>query len=102
MRPEVSHQSSTAGQVSPRSEGHCRVWWVDDLHGDQGDAEVADFHQQPMELRLVCDGTAEACRAVAFTGQGEVIEPGGPPLVEVPARPGAGNRQVPAVRRSGS
>src|SRR6478752_10039744 len=40
-----------------------------------------------MELRLVCDGAAEAGRAVAFAGQGEVVEPGGPPLVEVPAHP---------------
>ena len=29
----------------------------------------------------------EACRAIAFAGHGEVIEPGGPPLVEVSLDP---------------
>ena len=71
----------------PDLKGVAGVLWVDDLDGDQGDAEVADFHQQPMELSLVGDGTADACRAVAFPGQDEVIEPGGPPLVEVPLDP---------------
>ena len=40
-----------------------------------------------MQLRLVGDDTAEACRAVAFVGQGEVTEPGGPVLVEVAVDP---------------
>lgn len=56
----------------------------DDLHGDQGDAEVSDLHEQPVQLRLVRDDTAKAGCAVAFVGQGEVTEPGRPVFVEVP------------------
>ena len=55
------------------------------VHGDQGDAEVADLGEQPVQFRLVGDGPGEAGRAVAFVGQGEVAEPGRPVLVEVPA-----------------
>ena len=29
------------------------VWKVDDAHGDQGDAEVPDLGEQPVQLRLV-------------------------------------------------
>jgi len=85
--PDVNHTSLLYSLASPRSDGACLVWWVDDVDGDQGDAEVADFREQPMELRLVRDGAAEACRAVVVAGQREVIEPGGPPLVEVPDDP---------------
>jgi hypothetical protein len=38
---------------------------VDDRHGDQGDAEVSDLGEQPVQLRLVGDGTAKARRPVA-------------------------------------
>jgi len=60
---------------------------VYDLNGDQDDAEVTDFHEQPMQRRLVRDETAKACRAVAFVGQGKVVEPGRPVVVEVPVDP---------------
>ena len=53
------------------------VRWVDDLDRDQDDSQVSDLHQQPMQLRLVGDGTSEACSAVAFVCQGEVPEPPG-------------------------
>src|SRR5664279_295839 len=64
-----------------------RLMWVDDRHRYQGDAQVPDFPEQPMQLRLVRDETAEAGRAVAFVGQGEVTEPGRPVVVEVPVDP---------------
>lgn len=60
---------------------------IDDFNGDQDDAEVTDFHEQPMQGRLVTDETAKACRAVAFMGQGKAVEPGRPVVVEVPFDP---------------
>ena len=87
-------QGWPCGQVMSTSGGLlCRVCYplggrqVDDLHGDQGDAEVADFGEQAVQLRLVRDGTGEAGRAVVLAGQGEVTEPGRPVLVEVPVDP---------------
>jgi hypothetical protein len=41
---------------------------VDDSHRDQGDAEVPDLPEQPMELGLVRDGTAQARRASGRRG----------------------------------
>ena len=68
-------------------DGDHGVWRVDDRHGDQGDAEVADLGEQPVQLRLVGDGTGEAGGPVVFVGQGEVAEPGRPVLVQVPVDP---------------
>ena len=69
--------------------GRWRSWFcrVDDRHGDQGYAEVANFGEQPVQRRLVGDDTGQARRAVVFVGQGEITDPGRPVMIQVPGDP---------------
>ena len=60
---------------------------VDQRHGDQGDAEVSDLDEHPVQFRLVRNDTGETRRSIVFLGQGEVTEPGRPVLVQVPIDP---------------
>ena len=55
--------------------------------GDQRQAQVADLLEQAVQRGLVDDRTAEHGRAVVGVGEGEAVEPGGPPAVEMPGEP---------------
>src|SRR5689334_22218806 len=49
---------------------------------DQGQPEVAELVQQPVEGGLVGHRSAEDGGAVVTPGQGEPVQPGGPPVVQ--------------------
>ena len=51
---------------------------------DQGQAQVAYFLEQSMQRRLVGYRAVDHGGAVAAAGQGQPVEPGGPPGAEVP------------------
>src|SRR5690348_13815048 len=51
---------------------------------DQGQAQVAYFLEQSVQRRLVGDRAFDGGDAVAAAGEGQPVEPGGPPDVEVP------------------
>src|SRR2546427_8401499 len=57
---------------------------VDVVDRDQGQAQVARFLQQAVERRLVGYWAMDDGGAVAAVGNGQPVEPGGPPAVEVP------------------
>ena len=65
-------------------------WWVVGLVGvdlsdrDQGQAYVAHFLEQAMKSGLVEDRARDDGGAVAFVGEAQPVEPGGPSGVEVP------------------
>src|SRR5829696_5979175 len=72
----------------------------DQRHGDQGDAQVSDLDEHPLQLRLVGDDAGKTRRSIGFLGQGEVAEPGCPVLVQVPFDPKlVGGRHMPSGRR---
>ena len=73
------------GRWRPSGRSWCCWGRVDDRDGDQGDAEVTDLGEQPVQFGLVGDGSGEAGAAVVLVGQGEAAEPRRPVLVE-PAR----------------
>src|SRR5689334_9583789 len=50
---------------------------------DQGQAQVAYFLEQSVQRRLVGDRAFDGGDAVAAAGEGQPVEPGGPPDVEV-------------------
>ena len=56
----------------------------DVIDRDQGQAQVAYFLEQAMQRRLVGYRAVDDGGAVAAVGQGQPVEPGGPPGVEVP------------------
>ena len=74
----------------------------DQRHGDQGDAEVSDLDEHPVQLRLVRDDTGETRRSIGFLGQGEVTEPGCPVLVQVTLDPKVVRWQAYALWSRGS
>src|SRR5450631_2243770 len=51
---------------------------------DQGQAQVARFLEQAVERGLVGYRAMDEGGAVAAVGEGQPVEPGGPPGVEVP------------------
>src|SRR5690348_9645668 len=51
---------------------------------DQGQAQVACFLEQAVQRRLVGHRAVDDGGAVAAVGEGQPVEPGGPPGVEEP------------------
>src|ERR1035441_8804775 len=64
--------------------GHRGMAGFDVIDRDQGQAQVARFLEQAMERGLVGYGAMDEGGAVAVVGEGQPVEPGGPPGVEVP------------------
>ena len=97
MRPDVSHQSAL------RDRSHPDVMGVALSGGSMTSTEIRVtprsriLREQPVQLRLVRDGTGEAGGAVVFVGQGEVVEPGATSAGPGARRPGAGSRRAPVV-----
>ena len=54
------------------------------IDGDQRQAQVAHFLEQAVKRGLVGDGAIDDGGAVAVVSEGEPVEPGGPPGIEVP------------------
>src|ERR1044071_4660872 len=54
------------------------------VHRDQGQAQVARFLEQAVECGLVGYRAMDDGGAVAAVGNGQPVEPGSPPAVEVP------------------
>ena len=57
---------------------------VDVIDRDQGQAQVARFLEQAVQRGLVGYRAMDDGGAVAAVGNGQPVEPGGPPAVEVP------------------
>src|SRR5690242_411683 len=51
---------------------------------DQGQTQIADLSQQPMQRGLVDHRTANHGCAIALPGEAKYVEPGGPSGPEVP------------------
>src|SRR4051812_34064668 len=56
---------------------------IEVIDGDQGQAQVARFLEQPVQRGLVGYGATDDGGAVAVAGDGQPVEPGGPPGIEV-------------------
>src|SRR5437773_3635924 len=64
--------------------GHSGMAGFDKIDGDQGQAQIARFLEQAIERGLVGYGATDDGAAVAVVGEGQPVEPGGPPGVQVP------------------
>src|SRR5690348_1400965 len=65
-------------------DGRTGMAGIDVVDRDQGQAQVARFLEQAMERGLVGYGAMDDGGAVAVAGDGQPVEPGGPPGIEVP------------------
>jgi hypothetical protein len=96
-----------AAQV-PRMPGPgCSTGAIEGAQRQQGDAEVADPGEDTVQLRLVDDRPGQAGGAIVEADQGEVVEGGGPVIVEVTydldlVRRGAGHGRAGLARAGGA
>ena len=58
----------------------------DVIDRDQGQAHVARFLEQAIKRSLVGYGAMDDGGSVTVVGEGQPVEPGGPPGIEVPLR----------------
>ena len=64
--------------------GRCGMAWFDVVHRDQGQAQVARFLEQAVKCGLVGYGAMDDGGAIAVVSDGQPVEPGGPPGIEMP------------------
>src|SRR4051812_11388747 len=85
----------------PRAGGENSVRSVDHLHRDQGGAEVAHLGEQAVECGLVGDETSHPGRPVVLAGEGRIVEPRRPAVVEVTNDPDLATRGcLPSLARA--
>src|SRR5579872_221288 len=80
----MSGSFSRMAELPGLDGGRTGMAGFDVIDRDQGQAQVARFLQQAMERGLVGDGAMDDGGAVAVSGDGQPVEPGGPPGIEVP------------------
>src|SRR5580693_6841559 len=71
-------------ELSGLDGGHRGMAGFDVIDRDQRQAQVARFLEQAVERGLVGDRAMDDGGAVAVVGEGQPVEPGGPPGSEVP------------------
>src|ERR1700759_926844 len=80
----MSGSFSRMAELPGLDGGHMGMAGFDVIDRDQGQAQVARFLEQTVERGLVGYGAMDDGGAVAVAGDGQPVEPGGPPGIEVP------------------
>src|ERR1039457_6193951 len=86
IRPVLAMSSPfrETAELSGLGGGRLGMVRVDVIDRDQGQAQVARFLEQAVQRGLVGYRAMDDGGAVAAVSNGQPVEPGGPPAVEVP------------------